>query len=925
MRSGMMLALVCLAIQAEAVLGQTWDGGGTTNNWTDANNWSPNNVPPNNGAATLNFAGNTRLAPIVNTNFDVRGLTFDNQAGAFNIGSSGGATLTLREAGITNNGSSTQSLGVPLVLAAPQTWGGAGTIGAVGTVNLGTSQLTVDTPVFVGLTGVVSGSGSIVKVGGGSLQLTNANSFTGGITLREGYIEIGNNGGLGTGTLRIEGGSIAALGAARSIANAIDLAADLDVAGSLGVTITGPLTLKGKFSLDHTAAVAISGPIGQDAPGRELIKTGAGTLTLSGSALTLGTSLTLDQGTLSATGLVNSAGSTFTQNAGTLNGSLTNRGNFVYNGGMTSGNLANEAGGDATFNANFTLTAVLNNAGTIHVPSGKTLTFGTQTLNNTGTIELTGGALSASGATTFSSSGLVTGFGTISANNSVFNNSGQVTASGGGLTITTNMSPVNSGIINIPMAAQLQLNTTSVTNNTGLVRLTGGSISGTGPIANNSGGEIRGSGTVQSAVTNAGGLVHATGSDPLIIQNLSGGNSAGGELRIDEGATMTVASTFSSSGTVMLGGNNASLNVNTMNNSGTIRGSGRITGTVQNNGTIRAEGGTLTLAGSGNTNPANGHIEAGPDGQVIYTQGLATNTGLIALAGGAMDNNNLALANPGRIEGSGTLRTGGLTNTGTVSVAGALDVFGAVTNNNVVNASSGSTIRYFGPVSGSGSFSGSGTNVFLNTFSPGASPAAVSFAGGVDLGAAQLNIEIGGSSPGTQFDQLDIQGAAALGGTLSVSLLNNFAPTAGATFEIISAAGGIEGAFAATTLPTLAEGLNWNVRYAAKSVSLAVVAAVNGDYNGNGVVDAADYITWRIAMAHGGTLLNDASPGSVSQQDYTYWRAHFGAAAGSGSGDNLASGAVPEPSALLLTSILLMVLGSLRCPRHYTRARMNTK
>ena len=56
-----------------------------------------------------------------------------------------------------------------------------------------------------------------------------------------------------------------------------------------------------------------------------------------------------------------------------------------------------------------------------------------------------------------------------------------------------------------------------------------------------------------------------------------------------------------------------------------------------------------------------------------------------------------------------------------------------------------------------------------------------------------------------------------------------------------------------------------------------------GDYNGNHVVDAADYT--RVAerdVNRRRRLLNDASPGSVSMADYTYWKTHFGATSGSG-------------------------------------------
>jgi hypothetical protein len=49
-----------------------------------------------------------------------------------------------------------------------------------------------------------------------------------------------------------------------------------------------------------------------------------------------------------------------------------------------------------------------------------------------------------------------------------------------------------------------------------------------------------------------------------------------------------------------------------------------------------------------------------------------------------------------------------------------------------------------------------------------------------------------------------------------------------------------------------------------------------GDFNNNGVVDAADYVLWR----DGGTLQNDPTPG-VQAADYAVWRANFGKTGGS--------------------------------------------
>jgi autotransporter-associated beta strand protein len=65
-------------------------------------------------------------------------------------------------------------------------------------------------------------------------------------------------------------------------------------------------------------------------------------------------------------------------------------------------------------------------------------------------------------------------------------------------------------------------------------------------------------------------------------------------------------------------------------------------------------------------------------------------------------------------------------------------------------------------------------------------------------------------------------------------------------------------------------------------------ASLPGDYNGDGKVNAADYVTWR------------NNPGGFPVDAYDTWRANFGNPPGSGS--SLGEGAaVPEPAALVLT------------------------
>ncbi len=78
-------------------------------------------------------------------------------------------------------------------------------------------------------------------------------------------------------------------------------------------------------------------------------------------------------------------------------------------------------------------------------------------------------------------------------------------------------------------------------------------------------------------------------------------------------------------------------------------------------------------------------------------------------------------------------------------------------------------------------------------------------------------------------------------------------------------------------------------------------AGVPGDYNGNGSVDAADYVLWR----DGGPLQNEVvTSGTVTPEDYDEWRARFGNPPGAGSGSAIA--AVPEPACFSLGIIALI-------------------
>jgi hypothetical protein len=96
------------------------------------------------------------------------------------------------------------------------------------------------------------------------------------------------------------------------------------------------------------------------------------------------------------------------------------------------------------------------------------------------------------------------------------------------------------------------------------------------------------------------------------------------------------------------------------------------------------------------------------------------------------------------------------------------------------------------------------------------------------------------------------------------------------------------------------------------NVSTMPVVGVPGDFNNNGVVDAADYVLWR----SGGPLQNEVSDsGTVTPQDYLDWRARFGNTSGAGSA--LGAAAVPEPAVLSMCGLGLFFAGCIgRRERH---------
>jgi hypothetical protein len=234
-----------------------------------------------------------------------------------------------------------------------------------------------------------------------------------------------------------------------------------------------------------------------------------------------------------------------------------------------------------------------------------------------------------------------------------------------------------------------------------------------------------------------------------------------------------------------------------------VSGSNR---SIVNNGTIHANhsGFTTTIGADNFTNGGDGLLTA-TDGAIliIAPSNSAANQGTIRADGGTIHFNR------------DTDNTGGVIET---------------VNNGVIHFNAevtGGTFAFSsGQVGGGGSIGGDVTNDG-STINPGNSPGLLTIDGNYTQNSGGiLAIELGGLTPGTQFDVLDVNGTATLDGTLTVSLINGFAPTAGDTFTFLTydARGDVGGSpsgfdvFASGT-----PGLNYSVSYGATGATLTVL------------------------------------------------------------------------------------------------------
>jgi hypothetical protein len=113
--------------------------------------------------------------------------------------------------------------------------------------------------------------------------------------------------------------------------------------------------------------------------------------------------------------------------------------------------------------------------------------------------------------------------------------------------------------------------------------------------------------------------------------------------------------------------------------------------------------------------------------------------------------------------------------------------------------------------------------------------------------AGALTFQIDGVAPG-DFDMLAVGGAAAItGGSIVFDFANGFAPTAGESFDLISAQGGVMVSNTSFVVDGLAAG--WDYSISDANGQFLLTALNNGVSAGGGVTGTPEPSTWVMMFA----------------------------------------------------------------------------
>jgi hypothetical protein len=112
--------------------------------------------------------------------------------------------------------------------------------------------------------------------------------------------------------------------------------------------------------------------------------------------------------------------------------------------------------------------------------------------------------------------------------------------------------------------------------------------------------------------------------------------------------------------------------------------------------------------------------------------------------------------------------------------------------------------------------------------------------------------------------------------------------------------------------PSVTQATNTPTNFAGASGSVNLITP-NGDYNNDGIVDAADYVVWRKTLnqtaSPAGTGADGDKDGTIGPGDLDFWRGRFAnpIPPGGGSGE---SSAVPEPATMIPVIVGMLLSGA---------------
>lgn len=822
-------------VSALAVVADIWTNalGG---DWNDPTNWDTQSVPAGSNATITNngtysitnnvdtsiarlFYGNPNCTLVGDANFTLTDL-FTWRGGSF----AGSGTVSA-QGGMHISGTAAAGpkffTTKTLVNTGAATWSDDGTIYFSGGATLSNAtNATFDcagdgTLENLPGTNQVINAGVFRKTGGTNTTRINVPFYNSGtVSVLSGNLLL-NKGGTNTDTITVSSGATFTLGGGT-------------FSSGSGSTITG----SGNLVTGFGAEVTLGGLV--DIAGPHLFN--GGTVTLAG-VYNCSDDLTISSSTVNfgGTGTIAPKSLSLSQ-FGTLGGSSV----VTVNGPLTWDTASTISGSNLIF-ANGGVTIL---PGTVFLSGRTFVNTATAIWSNTavGAIQMSSGAvLSNAPSGTFECIGagqVQNGGGTnLVVNDGLFQKYGDATE-------TTVFVPFHNSA-----RVQVQSGVLSLAdggNTTGSITVSAGaglSLGGSHDFSPNS--SITGAGDISviGGIVNLEGLVDVTGTHTFNFgtANITGKyNCLGNALNITGGTanfdgTGTIAPTnLTVNGFGVLGGSNVVTVNGPLNWSGSSSISGTnnliVNGPLNISGNVLLSGRTLVNNGSAIwTNNVPASMSLG-DGAVLLNSAGATfdcafdgfllngvgansflNEGqFLKSAGTGVTIISVPFHNSGVIDA----RSGRLNFVGPlfIEAGGSIQLNGGQVTNTLPMQLVGGTLH------GNGLVSGAVLNQGL--VSPGFSPGRLMIS--TDYTQATngaLDIEIAGTRPGTDFDQLIVSNTVTLGGTLNVSLLNGFEPAPNSSFTFLTGAK-VQGAFASFNYPSNEVALG--LEYSSNSVSLQV-------------------------------------------------------------------------------------------------------